>query len=171
MFPRNNMVLLYASFFSERQTQASRNLLSTIWRVKRLPQAMNMYSKYIYEAVKMPNASNVIDVLFYLFWKLTNRKSLMLIKRNHNSRFTQPTTTYSRIIAAFIASKARCKVWEKRSREKPTASGLITNDDKYEFIWLAGEMFWTSVADIIIKNKVLKKCYLKNGREEELPHY
>ncbi|GFY61622.1 uncharacterized protein TNIN_408861 [Trichonephila inaurata madagascariensis] len=37
----------------------------------------------------------------------------------------------------------------------PLASGCIINDDKYDFVWFAGEQFPSSVADIIIKTKVL----------------
>jgi len=37
----------------------------------------------------------------------------------------------------------------------PTASGWVINDDKYDFVWFAGEQFPKSVADIIVKSKVL----------------
>ncbi|GFU92583.1 uncharacterized protein TNCV_4795121 [Trichonephila clavipes] len=35
------------------------------------------------------------------------------------------------------------------------ASGWIVNDDKYDFVWFAGEQFPSSVADIVIKKPTL----------------
>ncbi|GFV43901.1 uncharacterized protein TNCV_1530751 [Trichonephila clavipes] len=37
----------------------------------------------------------------------------------------------------------------------PLASGWIVNDDKYDFVWYAGEQFPSSVADIVIKKPTL----------------
>ncbi|GFU86407.1 TRAS3 protein [Trichonephila clavipes] len=34
----------------------------------------------------------------------------------------------------------------------PLASGWIVNDDKYDFVWFAGEQFPSSAADIVIKS-------------------
>ncbi|GFV61712.1 uncharacterized protein TNCV_188701 [Trichonephila clavipes] len=37
----------------------------------------------------------------------------------------------------------------------PLASGWIVNDDKYDFVWFAGEQFPSSAADIVIKKPTL----------------
>ncbi|GFX20242.1 uncharacterized protein TNCV_1438011 [Trichonephila clavipes] len=37
----------------------------------------------------------------------------------------------------------------------PLASGWIVNDDKYDFVWFAGEQFPSSVAGIVIKKPTL----------------
>ncbi|GFU66538.1 hypothetical protein TNCV_4356941 [Trichonephila clavipes] len=37
----------------------------------------------------------------------------------------------------------------------PLASGWILNDDKYDFVWFAGEQFPSSAADIVIKKPIL----------------
>ncbi|GFW32111.1 uncharacterized protein TNCV_2601371 [Trichonephila clavipes] len=37
----------------------------------------------------------------------------------------------------------------------PLASGWIINDDKYDFVWFAGEQFPSSVAEIVIKKPTL----------------
>jgi len=52
------------------------------------------------------------------------------------------------------------KFWRNAHLKSPTslsstASDWVINDDKYDFVWFAGEQFPKSVADIIVKSKVL----------------
>ncbi|GFT93053.1 uncharacterized protein TNCV_2715641 [Trichonephila clavipes] len=76
----------------------------------------------------VPNSSNVNDVRFYLFSKTYQSKKL-------DDNFEK-----------------KCRSFDSSSL--PPSSGWIVND-KYDFVWFAGEQFPSSAADIVIKKPTL----------------
>ncbi|GFT19981.1 uncharacterized protein TNCV_4993971 [Trichonephila clavipes] len=87
------------------------------------------WEKFICHMYGVPNSSNVNDGRFYLFSKTYQSKEL-------DDNFEK-----------------KCRSFDSSSL--PPSSGWIVNDDKYDFVWFAGEQFPSSVADIVIKKLTL----------------
>ncbi|GFX70017.1 uncharacterized protein TNCV_340441 [Trichonephila clavipes] len=85
--------------------------------------------KFICHMYGVANSSNVNDVRFYLFSKAYQSKEL-------DDNFEK-----------------KCRSFDSPSL--PPSSGWIVNDDKYDFVWFAGEQFPSSVSDIVIKKPTL----------------
>ncbi|GFV92981.1 uncharacterized protein TNCV_3426931 [Trichonephila clavipes] len=110
----------------------------------------------------VPNSSNVNDVRFYLFSETYQSKKLHdnfeKKCRSFDSSGLPPCKAelYQHLLRGRYVTKFWRNVHLKNlSSLSPLASGWIINDDKYDFIWFAVEQFPSSVADIVIKNKVL----------------
>ncbi|GFX61584.1 vascular endothelial growth factor receptor 1 [Trichonephila clavipes] len=52
----------------------------------------------------------------------------------------------------------------------PLASGWIVNDDKYDFVWYAGEQFPSSAAGIVIKTQLFSVVIRRSATNEQLIH-
>ncbi|GFW49752.1 uncharacterized protein TNCV_358551 [Trichonephila clavipes] len=85
--------------------------------------------KFICHMYGVPNSSNVNDVRFYLFSKTYQSQEL-------DDNFEKKCRSFN-------------------SLSLPPSSGWIVNDDKYDFVWFAGEQFPSSAADIVIKKPTL----------------
>ncbi|GFX94988.1 uncharacterized protein TNCV_3046201 [Trichonephila clavipes] len=108
----------------------------------------------------VPNSSNVNDVRFYLFSKTYQSKELddNLEKkcRSFDSSSLPPCKVelYQHLLRVRYVTKFwRNAHLKNPSSLSPLASGWIVNDDKYDFVWFAGEQ--SSAADIVIKSKIL----------------
>ncbi|GFX66462.1 uncharacterized protein TNCV_1291431 [Trichonephila clavipes] len=108
----------------------------------------------------VPNSSNVTDVRFYLFSKTYQSKELddnfEKKCRSFDSSSSPPCKAelYQHLLRVRYVTKFWRNAYLKNpSSLKPLASGWIVNDDKYDFIWFAGEQFPSSAADIVIKVK------------------
>ncbi|GFT78002.1 uncharacterized protein TNCV_2820261 [Trichonephila clavipes] len=89
----------------------------------------------------VPNSSNVNDVRFYLFSKTYQSKEL-------DDNFEK-----------------KCRSFDSSSL--PPSSGWIVNDDKYDFVWFAGDQFPSSAVDIVIKKNPEGPELAKNGRQHD----
>ncbi|GFV00209.1 hypothetical protein TNCV_3322601 [Trichonephila clavipes] len=85
--------------------------------------------KFICHMYGVPNSSNVNDIRFYLFSKTYQSKKL-------DDNFEK-----------------KCRSFDSSSL--PPSSEWIVKDDKYDFVWFAGEQFPSSVANIVIKKPTL----------------
>ncbi|GFX22547.1 protein 5NUC [Includes: UDP-sugar hydrolase [Trichonephila clavipes] len=110
----------------------------------------------------VPNSSNVNDVRFYLFSKTYQSKELYdnfeKKCRSFDSSSLPPCKTelYQHLLRVRYVTKFwRNAHLKNPSSLSPLASGWIVNDDKYDFVWFAGEQFPSSAADIVIKKPTL----------------
>ncbi|GFW09387.1 uncharacterized protein TNCV_2066451 [Trichonephila clavipes] len=107
------------------------------------------------------NSSNVNDVRFYLFSKTYQSKKLDNFEkkcRSFDSSSLPPRKTefYQHLLRVWYVTKFwRNPHLKNPSSLSPLASGWIVSDDKYDFIWFAGEQFPSSVAGIVIKKPTL----------------
>ncbi|GFS95600.1 uncharacterized protein TNCV_885731 [Trichonephila clavipes] len=107
----------------------------------------------------VPNSSNFNDVGCYLFSKTYQLKKLddnfKKKCRSFDSSSLPPCKT--ELYQHLLRVRYVTKFWKNghlknpSSSLSPLASGWIVNDDKYDFIWFAGEQFPSSVAGIVIK--------------------
>ncbi|GFT36294.1 uncharacterized protein TNCV_3464601 [Trichonephila clavipes] len=112
--------------------------------------------------VWVPNSSNVNDVRFYLFSKTYQSKELddnfEKKCRSFDSSSLPPCKAelYQHLLRVrYVTKFGRNAHLKIPSSLSPLASGWIVNDDKYDFVWFAGEQFPSSVADIVIKKPTL----------------
>ncbi|GFU43977.1 uncharacterized protein TNCV_1878531 [Trichonephila clavipes] len=110
----------------------------------------------------VPNSSNVNDVRFYLFSKTYQSKKLddnfEKKCRSFDSSNLPPCKAelYQHLLRVrYVTTFWRNVHLKNLSFLSPLASGWIINDDKYDFVWFAGEQFPSSVADIVIKKPTL----------------
>ncbi|GFV68878.1 uncharacterized protein TNCV_1985421 [Trichonephila clavipes] len=109
----------------------------------------------------VPNSSNVNDVRFYLFSKTYQSKELddnfERKCRSFDSSSLPPCKAelYQHLLKVRYVTKFWKNAHLKNPSLSPLASGWIVNDDKYDFVWFAGELFPSSVADIVIKKPTL----------------
>ncbi|GFV54533.1 uncharacterized protein TNCV_2443851 [Trichonephila clavipes] len=107
------------------------------------------------------NSSNVNDVRFYLFSKTYQSKKLDNFEkkcRSFDSSSLPPCKTelYQHLLRVRYVTKFWRNVHLKNPSSLSTlASGWSVNDDKYDFVWIAGEQFPSSVAGIVIKKPTL----------------
>lgn len=121
---------------------------------------MNL-EKFICHIYGVPNSSNVNDVRFNLFAKNYQSKESDNFEkkiRNFDSSSLPPCKAelyYHLLRVRYVAKFWRNAHLKSPTSLSPTASGWIINDDRYDFVWFAGEQFPASVADVIVKSKVL----------------
>ncbi|GFX38016.1 uncharacterized protein TNCV_3836151 [Trichonephila clavipes] len=107
------------------------------------------------------NSSNVNDVRFYLFFKTYQSKELddNFEKKCRSFDSASLPPCKAELYQHLLRGRYVTKFWrnahlKNSSSLSPLASGWIINDDKYDFIWITGEQFPSSVADIVIKRKI-----------------
>ncbi|GFU22615.1 uncharacterized protein TNCV_1304911 [Trichonephila clavipes] len=118
--------------------------------------------KFVCHMYGVPNSSNVNDVRFYLFSKTYQSKELddnfEKKCRSFDSSSLPPCKAelYQHLLRVWYVTKFwRNAHLKNPSSLLPLASGWIVNDDKYDFVWFAGEQFPSSAADIVIKKPTL----------------
>ncbi|GFT82580.1 uncharacterized protein TNCV_1633821 [Trichonephila clavipes] len=118
--------------------------------------------KFVCHMYGVPNSSNVNDVLFYLFSKTYQSKELNdnfeKKCRSFDSLSLSPCKAelYQHLLRVWYVTKFwRNAHLKNPSSLSPLASGWIANDDKYDFVWFAGEQFPSSAADIVIEKPTL----------------
>ncbi|GFU61584.1 uncharacterized protein TNCV_3064621 [Trichonephila clavipes] len=116
--------------------------------------------KFICHMYGVPNSSNVNDVHFYLFSKTYQSKELddnfEKKCRSFDSSSLPPgkAELYQHLLRVRYVTKFWRNAHLKNSSSlSPLASGWIVNNDKYDFVWFAGDQFPSSAADIVIKVK------------------
>ncbi|GFW32885.1 uncharacterized protein TNCV_1774521 [Trichonephila clavipes] len=129
-----------------------------------LERTFAILEKFICHMHRVPNSSNVNDVRFYLFSKTYPSKKLddnfEKKCRSFDSSSLPPCKAelYQHLLRVLYVKKFwRNAHLKNPSSLSPLASGWIINDDKYDFVWFAGEQFPSSVADIVIKKPTLLK--------------
>ncbi|GFS75835.1 INO80 complex subunit D [Trichonephila clavipes] len=112
------------------------------------------------EALGVPNSSNVNDVRFYLFSKTYQSKELddNFEKKCRSFDSSSLPPCKAELYQHLLRVRYVTKFWRNAHLKNPSslsplASGWIVNDDKYDFVWFAGEQFPSSAADIVIKSK------------------
>ncbi|GFU51382.1 uncharacterized protein TNCV_4752481 [Trichonephila clavipes] len=110
----------------------------------------------------VPNSSNGNDVRFSLFSKSYQSKKLgdNFEKKCRSFDSSSLPPCKAELYQHLLRVRYVTKFWRNAHLKNPSslsplASGWIINDDKYDFVWLAGEQFPSSVADIVIKKPTL----------------
>ncbi|GFU16204.1 uncharacterized protein TNCV_2405991 [Trichonephila clavipes] len=118
--------------------------------------------KFICHMYGVPNSSNVNDVRFYLFSKTYHSKELddNFEKKCRSFDSSSLPPCKAELYQHLLRVRYVTKFWRNTHLKNPSslsplASGWIVNDDKYDFIWFAGEQFPSSVAGIVIKKPTL----------------
>ncbi|GFX16733.1 uncharacterized protein TNCV_4187081 [Trichonephila clavipes] len=116
--------------------------------------------KFICHMYGVPNSSNVNDVCFYLFSKTYQSKDLddNFEKKCRSFDSSSLPPCKAELYEHLLRVQYVTKFWRNAHLKNPSslsplASGWIVNDDKYDFVWFAGEQFPSSAADIVIKVK------------------
>ncbi|GFX87618.1 uncharacterized protein TNCV_2465111 [Trichonephila clavipes] len=110
----------------------------------------------------VPNSSNVNDVRFYLFSKTYQSKKLddNFEKKCQSFDSSSLPPCKAELYQHLLRVRYVTKFWRNAHLKNPSslsplASGWIVIDDKYDFVWFAGEQFPSSAADIVIKKPTL----------------
>ncbi|GFX35215.1 uncharacterized protein TNCV_100221 [Trichonephila clavipes] len=118
--------------------------------------------KFICHMYGEPNSSNVNDVRFYLFSKTYQSNELddNFEKKCRSFDSSSLLPCKAELYQHLLRVRYVTKFWRNAHLKNPSsltplASGWIVNDDKYDFVWFAGEQFPSSVADIVIKKPTL----------------
>ena len=106
------------------------------------------------------NSNNINDVRFYLFSKTYRSKNsddnFHKIFKNFDSSNLPPCKAELR--QHLIRARYVAKFWGNANLKYPTslspeACGWTINNNKYDFVWFAGDQLPSLVADIIVKGK------------------
>ncbi|GFY20228.1 uncharacterized protein TNCV_208601 [Trichonephila clavipes] len=118
--------------------------------------------KFVCHMYGVPNSSNVNDVHFYLFSKTYQSKELddNFEKKCRSFDSSSLPPCKAELYQHLLRVRYVTKFWRNAHLKNPSslsplASGWIVNDDKYDFVWFAGEQFPSSAADIVIKKPTL----------------
>ncbi|GFW59309.1 uncharacterized protein TNCV_2910541 [Trichonephila clavipes] len=107
--------------------------------------------KIICHMYGVPNSSNVNDVRFYLFSKTYQSKELddNFEKKCRSFDSSSLPPCKAELYQHLLRVRYVTKFWRNAHLKNPSsllplASGWIVNDDKYNFVWFAGEQFPSS---------------------------
>ncbi|GFV11584.1 uncharacterized protein TNCV_975741 [Trichonephila clavipes] len=116
--------------------------------------------KFIFHMYGVPNSSNDNDVRFDLFSKTYESKELddNFEKKCRSFDSSSLPPCKAELYQYLLRVRYVTKFWRNAHLKNPSslsplASGWIVYDDKYDFVWFAGEQFPSSAADIFIKVK------------------
>ncbi|GFV05791.1 uncharacterized protein TNCV_5035301 [Trichonephila clavipes] len=109
----------------------------------------------------VPNSSNVNDIHFYLFSKTYQSKELddNFEKKCRSFDSSSLPPYKAELYQHLLRVRYVTKFWRNAHLKKSIIFIAVSfrvdrvNDDKYDFVWFAGDQFPSSTADIVIKVK------------------